>query len=189
MVSSLLSQSEIKYTSKIVDSLNVIGSVDKKVLEAKRQAHLGAVIGTHSDTFHCDEVLACTMLLYTQKYANPVIVRTRDQEVLNTLDILVDVGAEYIPEKLRFDHHQKSFTDTWDSSNEKYKGIRLSSAGLIYKHFGREVIKNATKSIWNMELTDQQLEQTYKLLYKKLILEVDAIDNGVSEAKDMRYMI
>jgi len=27
------------------------------------------------------------------------------------------------------------------------------------------------------------------LLYKKLILEVDAIDNGVSEAKDMRYMI
>jgi len=45
------------------------------------------------------------MLLYTEKYANPVIVRTRDQEVLNTLDILVDVGAEYLPEKLRFDHH------------------------------------------------------------------------------------
>lgn len=34
-----------------------------------------------------------------------MIVRTRDQDVLNTLDIIVDVGAEYIPEKLRFDHH------------------------------------------------------------------------------------
>ena len=78
MVSSLLSQSEIKYTSKIVDSLNVIGSNNKDLLEAKRQAHPGTVIGTHSDTFHCDEVLACTMLLYTEKYANPVIIRTRD---------------------------------------------------------------------------------------------------------------
>ena len=36
MVSSLLSQSEIKYTSKIVDSLNVIGSNNKEMLEAKR---------------------------------------------------------------------------------------------------------------------------------------------------------
>ncbi len=82
-----------------------------------RAAYPGVVIGTHSDTFHCDEVLACTMLLYTKQYANPLIVRTRDQEVLNTLDTLVDVGAEYIPEKLRFDHHQKSFSDTWDSTN------------------------------------------------------------------------
>jgi uncharacterized UPF0160 family protein len=45
------------------------------------------------------------MLLYTKQYAESVIVRTRDQTVLNTLDILVDVGAEYNPETLRFDHH------------------------------------------------------------------------------------
>ncbi len=84
-----------------------------------------------------------------------MIVRTRDQDVLNTLDIIVDVGAEYAPEKLRFDHHQKSFTDTWDSTNDKYKGIRLSSAGLIYKHYGKEVVRNMTKSVWNMDLTEE----------------------------------
>jgi uncharacterized UPF0160 family protein len=105
------------------------------------------------------------------------------------LDILVDVGSEYIPETLRFDHHQKSFTDTWDNENEKYKGIRLSSAGLIYRHYGREVIRNATKIVWGQDLTEVQIEKTYQLLYKKLILEVDAGDNGVSEAKEMRYMI
>ena len=82
-------------------------------------------------------------------------MRTRDQEVLNTLDILVDVGSDYIPETLRFDHHQKTFTDTWDNNNEKYKGIRLSSAGLIYRHFGREVIYNITKQIWGQELTKE----------------------------------
>jgi len=88
------------------------------------------------------------MLMYTKQYADAVIVRTRDQEVLNTLDILVDVGSEYKPETLRFDHHQKTFTDTWDNENEKYKGIRLSSAGLIFRHYGREVIYNITKSVW-----------------------------------------
>ena len=46
-----------------------------------------------------------------------------------------------------------------------------------------------TKSVWNMDLTEEQLEQAYYLLYNKLILEVDAIDNGVSEAKDMRFTI
>lgn len=65
----------------------------------------------------------------------------------------------------------------------------MSSAGLVYRHYGREVIRNATKEVWGTDLTDEQVEQTYKLLYKKLIMEVDAIDNGVSEAPSMRYMI
>jgi|LakMenEpi03Aug12_release.lakeMendotaPanAssembly.Ray.scaffolds.fasta_scaffold1123711_1 hypothetical protein len=78
MVSALLSQSEIKYTSRISHSLDVIGSNDKELLASKRTAFPGAVIGTHCDTFHCDEVLACTMLLYTNQYKNSMIVRTRD---------------------------------------------------------------------------------------------------------------
>ena len=35
-------------------------------------------IGTHSDAFHCDEVLATTLLLYTNQYKNSVIIRTRN---------------------------------------------------------------------------------------------------------------
>ena len=132
-----------------------MGSTDATKLAQIKQQYPKRVIGTHSDTFHCDEVLACTMLLYTDQYKDCAIVRTRDQEVLNTLDILVDVGSDYIPETLRFDHHQKTFTDTWDNTNEKYKGIRLSSAGLIYRHFGREVIYNITKQIWGQELTKE----------------------------------
>lgn len=99
------------------------------------------------------------------------------------------MGAEYIPEKLRFDHHQKSFTDTWDSTNDKFKEIKLSSAGLIYRHYGREIVRNITKSVWNTDLTEEQLENTYQSLYRKLILEVDALDNGVSEAKNMKFYI
>lgn len=126
------------------------------------------------------------MLLYTKRFAKSMIVRTRDQEVLDNLDILVDVGAEYNPEKLRLDHHQRSFTETWNK-DEKFKGIKLSSAGLVYRHFGKEVIQNATKSTWGTDLTEQQIDLIYKQLYNGLILEIDAIDNGVSEAAEMRY--
>jgi len=58
--------------------------------------------------------------------------------------------------------------------------VKLSSAGLIFKHFGREVVRNATKETWDMELTDEQVEKVFHKMYKKLIFEVDAIDNGVS---------
>jgi|LauGreDrversion4_2_1035121.scaffolds.fasta_scaffold546097_2 hypothetical protein len=40
-----------------------------------------------------------------------------------------------------------------------------------------------------MDLTPAQVEKIYEQLYKKFILEIDAIDNGVSEAPEMKYMI
>jgi len=63
------------------------------------------VICTHSDAFHCDEVLASVMLLYTNAYRHSMIVRTRDQAVIDTLDIVCDVGSVYDPANNRFDHH------------------------------------------------------------------------------------
>jgi uncharacterized UPF0160 family protein len=33
--------------------------------------------------------------------------RTRDQKVLDTCDIVVDVGGVFDPEKHRYDHHQR----------------------------------------------------------------------------------
>lgn len=51
-------------------------------------------IGTHSGKFHADEVIACTMLTHhTEKYKGGVITRSRDLELLSTMDIVVDVGG------------------------------------------------------------------------------------------------
>ena len=66
---------------------------------------------------------------------------------------------------------------------------KLSSAGLVFKHFGREVISNAVLDNWGVTLEEAKLEKVYQKVYKKLILEVDALDNGVSEAETMRYYI
>ncbi|EFA76510.1 metal-dependent protein hydrolase domain-containing protein [Heterostelium album PN500] len=123
-------------------------------------------ICTHSGTFHADEALACYLLKQTNKFKDAKIIRSRDTAVINAADVAVDVGATYDFSKLRFDHHQAGFTETFDDHHE----IKLSSAGLIYKHYGKEIIKNRLKV--NDEITD--------IIYKKdFIEELDGVDNGI----------
>ncbi len=65
-------------------------------------------VGTHSGTFHADDVLAFALI---QRFvdSDAEVVRTRDRGLLDTCDIVIDVGGEYSPEAMRFDHHQKSY--------------------------------------------------------------------------------
>jgi uncharacterized UPF0160 family protein len=57
------------------------------------------------------------------------VKRTRDPAVLDTCDIVVDVGAVYDESKQRFDHHQRGFGEVFGHGFT----TKLSSAGLIYK--------------------------------------------------------
>lgn len=134
-------------------------------------------IGTHNGHFHADEVLACSLLKMLPKFSSAEIVRTRDPKQLDECDIVVDVGGEYNPDKLRFDHHQKSFTHCLNSLNNKYKYItKLSSAGLVYYHFGKEI----TSILLKTDVQDPLVEILFVKVYEKFIEEVDAIDNGIS---------
>ena len=60
---------------------------------AKRTAPL--TIGTHSGTFHCDEALGCYLLKRTAEFKDATIVRSRDPAVLETADVVLDVGGVY----------------------------------------------------------------------------------------------
>src|SRR5437868_2290590 len=73
------------------------------------------MIGTHSGKFHCDEVLACSLLRELTEFKNAEIVRSRDQNVLAKCDIVVDVGGVFNPSILRFDHHQRDFNHSMSS--------------------------------------------------------------------------
>ena len=65
-------------------------------------------IGTHDGTFHTDDVLAVSLLrVFYDSTHEVVVLRTRDQSILDTCDILVDVGRRYDGVKY-FDHHQDS---------------------------------------------------------------------------------
>ena len=54
-------------------------------------------IGTHDGAFHCDEALGCWMLRRTKRFKEGVITRTRKEEVLKTMDVVLDVGGIYDP--------------------------------------------------------------------------------------------
>ncbi|XP_036863074.1 MYG1 exonuclease isoform X2 [Manis javanica] len=128
-------------------------------------------IGTHNGTFHCDEALACALLRLLPEYRNAEIVRTRDPEKLASCDVVVDVGGEYDPQRHRYDHHQRSFTETMSSLLPgKPWQTKLSSAGLIYLHFGHKLLAQL--------LGTSEEDST---MYENFVEEVDAVDNGISQ--------
>ncbi|KAB0805051.1 hypothetical protein PPYR_02021 [Photinus pyralis] len=151
-----------------------------RMASESKSPRLVQTIGTHSGIFHCDEALACFMLKQLPEYKDAEIVRTRDQSVLDTCDIVVDVGGTYNPKTNRFDHHQRSFTETLSTVRPdlaKDKKIKLSSAGLIYAHFGMQVLSEVL--IQNKcDVSTTKLSAVYLHVYDKFIEEIDAIDNG-----------
>lgn len=86
------------------------------------------------------------------------------------------MGAVYDPETNRYDHHQREFTGVLDG----YK-TKLSSAGLVYKHFGREVLQTVLcDELTGTPPSTEFLDVCYAKLYKDFMEHVDAIDNGIS---------
>lgn len=135
-------------------------------------------IATHDGTFHCDEVLACHMLRnHTATFRNAGIVRTRDTSLLAKADVVVDVGAEYDASKQRYDHHQRGFAHTFAEDGHRSR-IKLSSAGLIYKHFGEEVVRTVLSDD-GIDLDTDDLRRVYFQVYDCFMEAVDAIDNGI----------
>lgn len=129
-------------------------------------------VGTHDGQFHCDEALACAMLQIL--YPDMVVVRSRNPNVLETCDIVVDVGAVYDPDALRFDHHQRSFTETFERPREESLfASRMSSAGLVYKHFGAMVLQTLYPS-----LADDMVDRVHRNIYYGFVHHIDAVDNG-----------
>ncbi|CAL1695895.1 unnamed protein product [Somion occarium] len=131
------------------------------------------IIGTHNGTFHCDEALAVFLLRHTKAYAEADLKRTRDATILGTCSIVVDVGGVYDESKQRFDHHQRGFTEVFGHGFT----TKLSSAGLVYKHFGEEIIANRL----NTAPQDGKVSTLWLKLYKEFIEAIDAIDNGISQ--------
>ena len=54
---------------------------------------------------------------------------------------------------------------------------KLSSAGLIYAHYGRNVIAN----LLELAVEDPTVEILYRKLYESFVEAVDAVDNGISQ--------
>lgn len=135
------------------------------------------LIITHDNAFHLDDVIACFIL--KKIYPDSRIIRTRDRDIIETGDIVVDVGGVFDPLRMRYDHHQKGFEETYDSNYS----IKLSSAGLVYKYHKMEFIKAL-----NLSFADPSYSMLFSsILYDIYFVSVDANDNGIDIADSVRY--
>jgi uncharacterized UPF0160 family protein len=142
-------------------------------------------IVTHNGKIHSDEVSAVALLssYFSNKNVEVSVLRTRNSEKFLEGDYLVDVGGEYDHERNRYDHHQAGFGETWDGFQTP-----LSSAGLIWRHFGKDIVEMYLSNLSNnFEQYDQgfnysetTIQELVNTIYEKLIYDIDANDNGIS---------
>jgi uncharacterized UPF0160 family protein len=141
------------------------------------------VIGTHSGTFQADEAMGVWMLRQHPTYRNAKVVRSRDPKVLDTLDIVIDVGGVYDHAALRYDHHQRGYDERFDEGKRDNTAggrcTKLSASGLVYRHYGKDVIH-----AFYPNLPQDHLDRVYIKVYNSLLEALDAIDTGVEMAPE-----
>lgn len=137
-----------------------------------KHARKGAVnFGTHNGIFHCDEVVGIAILeLAHMNISEKYVVRTRDTEILKNLYLVIDVGGG------KYDHHMSNF-NTRRPTGEKY-----ASAGLVWRTFADEAIKNVMAEE-NVSMTRDELENLKAQIDIEIILPVDLEDNGEGKNK------
>lgn len=138
---------------------------------AKRLKTSPILIGTHNGHFHADEALAVYMLRLLPTYHTSQLVRTRDPALLQTCHTVVDVGGEYDAAINRYDHHQRTFNTTFPN-----RPTKLSSAGLVYMHFGKAIIAQHLGVAQEVE----EVQVIWEKIYESFIEALDAHDNGIS---------
>lgn len=114
---------------------------------------------THNDRFHADDVFAMAMLRIVFGNTITEVVRTRDRAIIETGDIVFDVGHIYDEQKNRFDHHQTG------GAGVRENGIPYAASGLVWKKWGTEICGSLEVAL---------------LIDKKIIQPIDAGDNGYS---------
>lgn len=145
------------------------------------------LIATHSGTFQADEALGVFLLRQTNTYYQSPVLRSRDKDEYSKADIVIDVGGVYDHSKSLYDHHQRSYDERFDDKikmdedgNESpvKRCTKLSASGLVYRHFGEEVIHNLYPS-----LSEKELSLVYTKMYNTFMEAIDAVDTGVEQVE------
>ena len=119
---------------------------------------------THNGTFHCDEVFST--ILFSKLLEKVIVCRTSDLEKITGEQYVYDVGGGEL------DHHQ------FGGNGERENGVKYSSCGLVWKKFGKEIIKI---------YTDKNIDEIWNMMDRNLIQCIDAGDNGQIPTIDTEY--
>ena len=121
---------------------------------------------THSGIFHCDEVFST--VLFSKILPEVIVCRTPEVEQVRDNQYVYDIGGGEL------DHHQ------FGGNGERENGVKYSSCGLVWRKFGKDLIK---------KYTDEKIEEVWKKLDKDLVQYIDAGDNGQIPTIDLDYKL
>ncbi|HNX59565.1 MAG TPA: MYG1 family protein [Spirochaetota bacterium] len=118
-------------------------------------------IAVHDGTFHADDVFAAAITIML----NPSIkvIRTRDTQLLTSVDLRIDVGGKHCVATGDFDHHMTG------GAGKRAGGIPYAACGLIWKHYGRDLAKS---------------DHVFEHIDRRIIQTIDAIDCGHSVGEE-----
>ena len=119
---------------------------------------------THAGSFHADDIFST---IFLSKLKDIYLYRTNELEEQIDGKIIYDIGRG------EFDHHG-------ENARIRTNGIKYSSFGLLFEAYGKEYLKK--QQVQNIELC-------YELLLKEMILQIDAIDNGIFPKREESYTI
>lgn len=117
-------------------------------------------VSTHDGFFHADDVFALAVVgLWAKSEGKKIkIIRSREKEIFEKAQMVVDIGGVYDAKTNHFDHHQQG------GAGKRENGIPYAAFGLMWKHFGEKITS----------------KEAAVLVEKKLVMPIDAIDNGVN---------
>ena len=131
------------------------------------------ILATHGGKFHCDEVFAYAVLRLSlglhEAGRDHVLLRTRKPELLETADIVWDVGFAFDETTNRFDHHQRGAPLRAD-------GTPYSSAGLIWRVHG----ERAVAALLKMSDAEGFAAAIAAELDETVVRVIDENDNGIA---------
>lgn len=126
---------------------------------------------THSGVFHADDLFSFAIL--SSIFPSITLIRTRDPQsiaegVADPLVVVFDIGFQYDPDNRVYDHHQRE-----GKPEPRSNGVPFSSAGLIWRAFGKELIRQDFPN-----LTGDQVTEVHAGVDLVLMQGIDALDNG-----------
>ncbi len=121
----------------------------------------------HDGHFHGDDVfsVATLSLALGVEISGLEIKRSRDAEIINNAEYVLDVGNVLDVDKNKFDHHLPI-----SLMKKRADGIPYSTVGLLWKKYGEKICDS---------------KEVAERIDKRIIKSIDATDNGIELSKSI----
>jgi uncharacterized UPF0160 family protein len=131
------------------------------------------LIVTHGGKFHADDAWAGAVIHVLHPEAE--LVRTRDPAIIESGDVVIDVGGIWDPATGRFDHHQKGF------SGARQTGVPYASAGLVWREYGARCVAALAAKHTGQQLSDETAQHIAYAIDADIVQYLDLSDVGAAK--------